>query len=231
MIPTTIPLLPKLITCIIIVNSNRTGIFPLLTVLFIWSFWAKKKVSQIQSTFNSIMHTKYQTSLILCIIRAVQSSHINEQTIWNKPCHATPNFTKRYESSGHLTKMSKLNNAAHRHRRDPDQPFRRETPKAIYNAVTRLPPIRPTLAMLSLSNTDAYSVFCFFLPWKRVTNTVCTPCTQFVTYTNTQTRHMDTVLFIILYLNDPSVTKKFEKRNKYNDTQTQPMPYSCAQTE
>jgi hypothetical protein len=41
--------------------------------------------------------------------------------------------------------MSKLNNAAHRHRRDPDQAFRRKTPKAIYNAVTRLPPIRPTL--------------------------------------------------------------------------------------
>jgi hypothetical protein len=40
---------------------------------------------------------------------------------------------------------------------------------------------------------------------------------------------MDTALFIILYLNDPSVTKKLEKRNKHN-TRTEPMPFSRAQT-
>ena len=42
---------------------------------------------------------------------------------------------------------------------------------------------------------------------------------------------MDTELFIISYLNDPSVTKKFEKRNKHNATQTQPMPFSRVQPE
>jgi hypothetical protein len=154
-------------------NSNRIGIYPSLTVLlvFIWSFGMAKTISRIQSTFNSTMHTKSQTSLLLCIMTAVQRSHINEQTIRYKPSHATPNFTKRYVSYGHLTQMSKLNNAAQWHRRDTDQAFRRKKPQAIYTAVTRLPPRQPRLVRLSLSSTDAHFLF-GYLPWKRVTNTL-----------------------------------------------------------
>lgn len=67
--------------------------------------------------------------------------------------------------------MSKLNNAAQRHRRDPDQAFGRKKPEAIYNADTRLPQRQPRLVRLGLSSTDAHFVFCY-LPQKRVTNTL-----------------------------------------------------------
>jgi len=124
-------------------------------------FWDGNKISPIQSTFNSTMHIKSQTPHLLCIITAVHRSHINKQTIRHKPCHATPNVTKRYLSTGHLTKVSKLNNAAHRHRKDPDQAFRRKKPEAIYNADTRLPPREPRRVRLDLSSTDAHFVFCY----------------------------------------------------------------------
>jgi len=222
-IPTTIPLLLKLSTCIILVNSKRMGNSLSLTGLFIWSFGMAKTISRIQSTFNSIMHTKSQTSHLLCIITAEHMSHKRADHM--KPCHATPNVTKRYVSTGHLTKTLKLNNAVHRHRRDPDQAFRKKKPEAIYNADTRLSPrqVRP------LQYRCAFRVLLFTLETSNK-HTVCTTCIQFAAYTNTQTRNMDIELFIILYLNDPSVTKKSEKRNKHNTTRTQPMPFSRVQT-
>jgi len=78
-----------------------------------------------------------------------------------KPCHATQNVTKPYVSTGHLTKTLKLNNAVHRHRREPDQAFRKKKPEAIYNADTRLSPRQPRHVRLGLSNTDAHFVFCY----------------------------------------------------------------------
>jgi len=104
------------------------------------------------------MQTKSQTSHLLCTITAVHRSHTSRPYETN---HATPKVTKRYVSTGHLTKMSKLNNAAQRHRRDPDQAFRRKKPDAIYNADIRLPPRQPRLVRLGLSSTDAYFVFCY----------------------------------------------------------------------
>jgi len=106
------------------------------------------------------MHTKSQNiASIMHHNSRTQKSHKRADHM--KPCHATPNVTKRYVSTEHLTKTSKLNNAVHRHRRDPDQAFRRKKPEAIYNADTRLPPRQPRLVRLGLSSTDAHFVFSY----------------------------------------------------------------------
>jgi hypothetical protein len=122
-------------------------------------------------------------------------------------------------STGHLIKMSKLNNVAQRHRRDPDQAFGRKKPKAIYNADIRLPPRQPRLVRLGLSSRCAFRVLLFTLETSNK-HSVCTPCTQFVTYTH---KHGTCTLHC---LSSCIRTTLLSPKSSKNETSTMPHEHS-----